>query len=293
MKIRNFFVYLVIISIAFLALTFILSSLRKASAPYEKGKTPSLEDSPIRIYGRVEPLGREVFVGPQRAKKITKIYVREGQYVKKGDILLELDSEVEAQAYNLALSKVAEYQRRLDLLLDDLRRKQELLKEEIIPEFNVTQKRLEVRLLEQQIEVAKQEAELRKKELETLTLRAPVDGFVYKLDVRIGELFTPENYERIIIGKPQKQVRLFVESFWIDRVKVGDKFRVIDAEKNREVGVAKVVYISEYVGARDFRTEDALERIDTKYAQAIVEFERVVPIKIGKLVLCEKIKGQQ
>lgn len=293
MKIRNFFVYLVIISIAFLALTFILSSLRKASAPYEKGKTPSLEDSPIRIYGRVEPLGREVFVGPQRAKKITKIYVREGQYVKKGDILLELDSEVEAQAYNLALSKVAEYQRRLDLLLDDLRRKQELLKEEIIPEFNVTQKRLEVRLLEQQIEVAKQEAELRKKELETLTLRAPVDGFVYKLDVRIGELFTPENYERIIIGNPQKQVRLFVESFWIDRVKVGDKFRVIDAEKNREVGVAKVVYISEYVGARDFRTEDALERIDTKYAQAIVEFERVVPIKIGKLVLCEKIKGQQ
>lgn len=293
MKIRNFFVYLVIISIAFLALTFILSSLRKASAPYEKGKTPSLEDSPIRIYGRVEPLGREVFVGPQRAKKITKIYVREGQYVKKGDILLELDSEVETQAYNLALSKVAEYQRRLDLLLDDLRRKQELLKEEIIPEFNVTQKRLEVRLLEQQIEVAKQEAELRKKELETLTLRAPVDGFVYKLDVRIGELFTPENYERIIIGNPQKQVRLFVESFWIDRVKVGDKFRVIDAEKNREVGVAKVVYISEYVGARDFRTEDALERIDTKYAQAIVEFERVVPIKIGKLVLCEKIKGQQ
>lgn len=293
MKIRNFFVYLVIISIAFLALTFILSSLRKASAPYEKGKTPSLEDSPIRIYGRVEPLGREVFVGPQRAKKITKIYVREGQYLKKGDILLELDSEVEAQAYNLALSKVAEYQRRLDLVLDDLRRKQELLKEEIIPEFNVTQKRLEVRLLEQQIEVAKQEAELRKKELETLTLRAPVDGFVYKLDVRIGELFTPENYERIIIGKPQKQVRLFVESFWIDRVKVGDKFRVIDAENNREVGVAKVVYISEYVGARDFRTEDALERIDTKYAQAIVEFERVVPIKIGKLVLCEKIKGQQ
>lgn len=293
MKIRNFFVYLVIISIAFLALTFILSSLRKASAPYEKGKTPSLEDSPIRIYGRVEPLGREVFVGPQRAKKITKIYVREGQYVKKGDILLELDSEVEAQAYNLALSKVAEYQRRLDLVLDDLRRKQELLKEEIIPEFNVSQKRLEVRLLEQQIEVAKQEAELRKKELETLTLRAPVDGFVYKLDVRIGELFTPENYERIIIGNPQKQVRLFVESFWIDRVKVGDKFRVIDAENNREVGVAKVVYISEYVGARDFRTEDALERIDTKYAQAIVEFERVVPIKIGKLVLCEKIKGQQ
>lgn len=290
MKIRKIIFFSMIILVTILGIIYIITSMRKASAPYEKGKIPSIKEAPVRIYGRVEPLDREVFLGPQQAKKIVKIYVKEGQYVKKGDIILELDAEVERQALNLALTKISEYERRLDIVLDELRRKKELLKEEIIPEFNVTQKKLEARLIEQQIEVAKEEAKLRKKELDTLILRSPIDGFIYKFDVRLGELITPEDYERIIIGKFQKQVRLFIESFWIDKINLGEKFIVKDAETNREIGKAKVVYIAEYVGARDFRTEDALERVDTKYAQAIVEFERAEPIKIGKLVVCEKIK---
>ncbi|MCX7988693.1 MAG: efflux RND transporter periplasmic adaptor subunit [Thermodesulfovibrio sp.] len=284
---------ILLIFIIMLGSIFIVNSLKKASAPYEKGKAPNIEDSPARVYGRVEPLGREVFIGPQQARRVVKIYVNEGQNIKKGDVLLKLDSEVERQAYYLAVSKVAEFERKLDLVLDELRRKNELLREEIIPEFNVTQKKLEAKLIEQQIEVARQEAKLRKKELETLILRSPVDGVIYKFDVRLGELLTPENYERIIIGKPQKQVRLFIESFWIDKIKIGDKFIIKDAETNREIGKAKVIYISEYVGSRDFRTEDALERIDTKYVQAIVEFEKAQQIKIGKLVLCERIRESQ
>lgn len=290
MKIRKIIFFSMIILITILGIIYIFTSMRKASAPYEKGKIPSIKESPVRIYGRVEPLDREVFLGPQQAKKVVKIYVKEGQYVKKGDVILELDAEVERQAFNLALTKISEYERRLDIVLDELRRKKELLKEEIIPEFNVTQKKLEAKLIEQQIEVAKEEAKLKKKELDTLILRSPIDGFIYKFDVRLGELITPEDYERIIIGKIQKQVRLFIESFWIDKINLGEKFIVKDAETNREIGKAKVVYIAEYVGARDFRTEDSLERIDTKYAQAIVEFEKAEPIKIGKLVVCEKIK---
>ncbi len=283
--------FIFILSLAIIiGFVYIKTSLNKASAPYEKNKTPSLEDSPIRVYGRVEPLGREVFLGPQQPRKVLKIYVKEGQTVKRGQILCELESEVERQAYYLAIAKIREYERKLDLLLDELRRKKELLKEEIIPEFNVTQKNLEAKLIEQQIAVAKEEAKLRKKDLDTFTLRSPIDGFLYKFDVRLGELLTPEKYERIIIGKPQSQIRLFIESFWIDRLKLGDKFIIKDGETNREYGKAKLVYISEYVGTRDFRTEDSLERIDTKYAQAILEFENAQSIKIGKLVLCEKIK---
>lgn len=290
MKIRKI-TLIVILSLAIIiGFVYIKTSLDKASAPYKKNKTPSLEDSPMRIYGRVEPLGREVFLGPQQPRKVVKIYVKEGQLVKRGQILCELESEVERQAYNLAVAKVIEYERKLDLVLDELRRKKELLKEEIIPEFNVTQKSLEAKLIEQQITVAKEEAKLRKKDLDTFTLRSPIDGFLYKFDVRLGELLTPEKYERIIIGKPQRQIRLFVENFWIDRVKIGDKFIIKDADTNEVYGEAKLVYISEYVGTRDFRTEDSLERIDTKYAQAILEFEKAQTIKIGKLVLCEKFK---
>jgi hypothetical protein len=40
------------------------------------------------------------------------------------------------------------------------------------------------------------------------------------------------------------------------------------------------------VGARDFRTEDSLERLDTKYAQAILQVEGAATVPLGKLDLC-------
>jgi len=291
MKINKKLIILpLVILIIVVGFSYIRLSLMKASIPYEKSKTPSLEDAPVRLYGLIEPLKREVFIGPQNPRKVTRIYVQEGQFIKAGKILCELESEVEQQAYIVAVAKIEEYQRRLDLLIDELNRKKKLLEEEIIPEFNVTQKILEEKVLQQQILIAKEEAKLRKSELETFILRSPIDGYIYKFDIRIGELFTPQDYKKIIIGHPEKQVRLFIESFWLDKIKIGEEFIVKDSETNITIGRAKLMTISQYVGTRDFRTEDPLERLDTKYAQAILEFEKASPVPIGKLVLCEKLQ---
>lgn len=285
---KKFIIVSLVILIIVVGFSYIRLSLIKASAPYEKSKTPSLEDAPVRLYGLIEPLKREVFIGPQNPRKVVKIYVKEAQFVKAGQILCELESEVERQAYNVALAKIEEYQRRLNQLIDELNRKKKLLEEELIPEFNVTQKILEEKVLQQQILVAKEEAKLRKSEIETFILRSPIDGYIYKFDIRLGELFTPQDYKKIIIGHPERQVRLFIESFWIDKIKTGEEFIVKDAETYNIIGRAKLISISQYVGTRDFRTEDSLERLDTKYAQAILEFEKASPVPIGKLVLCEK-----
>jgi hypothetical protein len=99
---------------------------------------------------------------------------------------------------------------------------------------------------------------------------------------------TPQDYQRIVLGNPEKQVQLFLESFWIDKVRAGDRFLVRDAEILRKIGIGKVVWISDYVGARDFRTEDSLERLDTKNPQAILQLEEATPITLGKIVLCER-----
>ncbi|MGC8989902.1 MAG: hypothetical protein ACP5MD_07260 [Verrucomicrobiia bacterium] len=46
--------------------------------------------------------------------------------------------------------------------------------------------------------------------------------------------------------------------------------------------------ISPYVGARDFRTEDRLERLDTKYGQVILRLDSASSLPINLQVLCEK-----
>jgi hypothetical protein len=155
-------------------------------------------------------------------------------------------------------------------------------------EIEFSQKTLEAERLRRQIATAEAEVELKHRQLDTLILRSPIEGFLYTFDVRLGEHLTPQDYQRIVLGNPQKQVRLFLESFRIDKVHVGNRLLVRDAEILRKIGIGKVVWISDYVGARDFRTEDSLERLDTKYAQAILQLEEATPITLGKIVLCER-----
>ena len=188
----------------------------------------------------------------------------------------------------VAKERVMELERRLDMIADELRRKEQLFPSGAISEIEFSQKTLEHKFLRQQIATAKAEVERRERELARLTLRSPIDGHVYKFDVRLGELLTPQDFQRIVLGKREKQIRIFVESFWLDKVHVGDSFTVRDGETLRELGQGVITEISEYVGARDFRTEDSLERLDTKYAQAVLHLEGNTHIPLGKLVLCER-----
>lgn len=288
MKPRSIVGLLLLVLVVIVGLNYMRLSLRKAAAPPKPSRTPSLEDAPLRVYGRVEPLGREVFVGPQQSRRVTKILVKEGQDVIAEQVLCELDADVERQQLQVALARVREIKRRLDLTIDDLNRKQTLMPSGVIPEFEYNQKSLEAQLIRQQIVTARAEVELIRRELDTLTLRSPITGRLYKFDVRLGELLTPQDDERIVVGEHAKQIRLYVESYWMDKVRVGDRFMVQDGETLRSLGMGKVVSVSGYVGARDFRTDDALERLDTKYGQAILRFDEAVDIPLGKLVLCER-----
>jgi multidrug efflux pump subunit AcrA (membrane-fusion protein) len=288
MKARTLIIVLILVLVGVVGMSYTIVSLRKAAAPPEPSRTPSLAEAPVRLYGRVEPLGREVFVGPLQPRRVAQILVREGQSVKTGQVLLELESDVEWQDVQVAKERVMELERRLDMIADELRRKEQLFPSGAISEIEFSQKTLEHKFLRQQIATAKAEVERRERELARLTLRSPIDGHVYKFDVRLGELLTPQDFQRIVLGKREKQIRIFVESFWLDKVHVGDSFTVRDGETLRELGQGVITEISEYVGARDFRTEDSLERLDTKYAQAVLHLEGNTHIPLGKLVLCER-----
>jgi len=291
MKPRTVVIVLLILLVALVGLNYVRVSMLKSALPPEPARTPSLPDTPVRVYGRIEPLGREVFVGPVQPGRVVRTMVEEGQDVSAGQPLCEMESDVPRQALQVAIARVDEFKSRLDIILDELQRLQTLSRKGAVPEFDASRKLLEAELLRKQIATAEAEVELKRRELKLLTLRSPVEGRLYKFDIRLGEYLTPQDVQRIVLGKRQKQVRLFVESFWIGKVAVGDSFVVHDAETSRLLGKGTVFYVSAYTGTRDFRTEDALERLDTKYAQAILEFQDAVEAPLGSLVVCERLDG--
>ncbi|MBN2537736.1 HlyD family secretion protein, partial [candidate division WOR-3 bacterium] len=116
----------------------------------------------------------------------------------------------------------------------------------------------------------------------------PVAGIVYKLDLRLGQTLVAGDNTSVILGRPGYQVRLYVESFWLDRVREGTRFRLRDAESLEEIGTATVVRRAPYLGTRQVRTEDNRVRLDVEVQEVIAELAGATrELPIGLYVLAE------
>jgi RND family efflux transporter MFP subunit len=272
-------------------INFMLTSFVKSSKPPQVAKQPVLPETPARVYGKIEPAGREVYVSPPMTKRVVAIYVKEGDMVKKGQALCSLESEVETAQVNLTLSKIESAKKTLEITQDDFKRKKNLYVQKTDSEFSYTQSRLKSELDANSIAVAEREAQLAKAQLEELQLKSPVDGMVYKFDVRLGETLAAGDNTRIILGAQDLWVRLFVESYWLDRVKRGAQYKVYNSETSKLIGSGKVVFALPYVGRRDFRTEDSQERFDTKFQEVVLALDDKqgeAPIGLSVMAVLEK-----
>jgi multidrug efflux pump subunit AcrA (membrane-fusion protein) len=284
-QIRKILIYLILGLTLAATVSYIVRELKESAPPPESAVPPSLPETPARVYGLVEPLGREVFLAAPLPRKITSVLVKEGDRVTAGQALLILEDDLEKRALEIAQRRIEEALAKIALTRDLLARNQDLLEKKFIAEYDYTKIRLQLAYEQKLLETARREAAFRQTDLDRLTLKSPIAGVVYKLDVRLGELLTPEDYRRIIIGKKEKQVRLFVEVFWRERYRLGQRVIIKDAETLQDIGVGNVAAILPYIGTRDFRTEESLERLDTKYNQVIVELRNSREVPIGLQVI--------
>ena len=288
MKIVKWVIGLIIIGVL---VNFMFTSFVKSSKPPQVAKPPVLPETPARVYGKIEPAGREVYVSPPMTKRVVAIYVKEGDMVTKGQVLCLLESEVETAQLNLTLAKIETAKKALEITQDDFKRKKNLYAQKTDSEFSYTQARLKSEQDENSIAVAEREAQLAKARLEELQLKSPIDGMVYKFDVRLGETLATGDNTRIILGGKDLWVRLFVESYWLDRVKPGSQYKVYNSETNKLIGSGKVIFVLPYVGRRDFRTEDSQERFDTKFQEVVLAFDdrqNEAPIGLSVMAVLEK-----
>ena len=269
-------------------LSFIVYAFVTSSPPPKAVQPPPLDESPARVYGTVEPAGREVFVSPPLTKEVIQIYVKEGDRVKKGQMLCSLDNDVEWSQLRLAETKVETAQSSLEISRDEMKRKKNLYDKKVDSEYGYTQSRLQVELDLSNLRVALKGAELARTRLEELQLKSPIDGIVYKFDVRIGETLAAGDNSRIILGSPDLWVRFYVESFWLDRITLGTRYNIFHSETGESLGSGEVIYKAPYVGRRDFRTEDVQERFDTKFQEVVLSLKREKDnIPIGLSVVAE------
>lgn len=182
----------------------------------------------------------EVHVGPRMAGRVEKILAQEGDKLKGGQVLVELDAAELKARRALAEAQIetsihdADSQAaQLEFLRDDAKRQQELLKRKVVSPTDAERAASSARAQEKIVEAARtrviqaraQLADI-DAQLAELQVKVPTDSILEILTVKVGDVL-PANREVATLLLPQHLwVRVFVPEPWLGRIKVGDPVRV-------------------------------------------------------------------
>lgn len=119
---------------------------------------------------------------------VKSIKVDRGNFVKKGKLLAQLNSD--AEQVSIALSKA-----KLEFAKRKVARSEELLKDEFVSEFNVDEAVTELRLTELELQQATTSLKLR-------SLTAPISGIVIERSMAPGEFVSEQDMIRIVQLNP-------------------------------------------------------------------------------------------
>ena len=128
------------------------------------------------------------------------VHFEEGQRVKKGQILVELGSELLRKRLQASTASFEQILAELEIAGIDLKRREKLLKKKSISKQSFDENRFRVIGHEKRAAALKAEVERLEIELEKKIIQAPFDGVVIKRNVDRGEWIS-EGETVAIIGK--------------------------------------------------------------------------------------------
>lgn len=111
--------------------------------------------------------------------------------------------------------------------------------------------------------------------LARMTIRAPIAGEVLSVKFRAGEYYNPGAGEAVVLGDTRVlRVRMDVEERDIGKIRKGLRAYITADAFPGERFPGRVVEIGRRMGRKNIRTDDPVERIDTKILEVVIELDR-------------------
>lgn len=182
----------------------------------------------------------EVHVGPRMSGRVQKIFAQEGDKLKAGQPIVELDAAELKARRDLAVAQIdsathdAESQvALLEFMRDEAKRQQELLKRKVVSPTDA-QKAASSATAQEKIVEAAQTRVIQARaqlgdidaQLAEMQVKAPTDSTLEVLLVKVGDVL-PANREVATLLLPQHLwVRVYVPEPWLGLIKIGDQVSV-------------------------------------------------------------------
>jgi HlyD family secretion protein len=264
--------YYIIAGVAVTALLIIFAIIKKSNKEYERVATESAASrniiESISATGKIQPV-TDVKISPYISGEIIEIYIREGDRVKAGDLLVRIDPEIYKSAFEQAeaqlnsqkaglanaRAQLAQVEARFRNVEISYNRSKGLWEKKVISDADYETARMNYEVAKADLEAARQSivasefsvnsssAALRKtrEDLTKTAVYAPADGRVSKLGVEKGERvmgasqFSSGTELMRIANLENMQAVVDVNENDIVKVKMGDTALIeLDAYLNRK-----------------------------------------------------------
>jgi RND family efflux transporter MFP subunit len=220
----------------------------------------------------------EVHVASRSPGRVEKIFAWEGDVLKPGDVIVQLEaSEMQARRalaaaqINTAEHDVEAQAAQLEFLKADAQRQQDLLKRNTVSPSEAERATSAAKAQEKSLGAARARVEQAKAQLadmdaqiQEMKIVAPTNSILEVLSVKVGDVL-PANREVATLILPQRLwVRVYVPETWLGLIKLNDQVRVrVDSFPGRDFsGVVEQINRKAEFTPRNVQTvEDRIKQV--------------------------------
>ncbi len=144
----------------------------------------------IELQGNIEAENSSYISPRGMGGQVKAVLVRQGQFVKKGQLLLRLDNAIQSQQVQAARQQSAGIRTQLSLAKSLYERQKNLWDKGIGTEVQLLTAKTNVTSLENQLSQVAEQVKLAQEQMNTANVYSDVNGIADVVNIRVGETFT-------------------------------------------------------------------------------------------------------
>lgn len=218
----------------------------------------------IQVQGVVDG-DQNIAVSPQMAGVVTAVYVQEGTFVKKGQVMAELDAQVLKQS-------VEEVKTQLDLAINIYEKQSALWDKKIGSEVQYLQAKNTKESLERRLSTVEEQIKMAQ-------IISPISGTVESVPIRVGQMASPGTPTSIIrvINMSVAKITADVSEAHSNKIKDGDLALVSFPDLGKEIET-KLSFTSRFIDPtnRTFKVECKISSKDVSLRANMIAYLKIM-----------------
>ncbi len=157
---------------------------------------------------------------------IKKVYINEGDFVKKGQLLYEIDSSTIDNKKHEAQLNLQIQQNNLNDLKTNYARYKRLYAKDLVPKYEVEQLELKLKNIKNMISIANAKVKEVNYQYRYLKIVAPNNGLIIKKSIKSGEMAIPSIPAIILSDLNSLKIKTNVSESNLGKIKIGQNAKI-------------------------------------------------------------------